>query len=76
MAKDKITDLREHMFMQLERLNDDEITPEQMEIEKERSKCIVGIASQLIQSAKVEVDFVKAYGGDPSSFFGEQKRLG
>ena len=53
--KNKITDLNNHLFAALERLSDEDITPEQLDTEIERSKSIAGIAKIVVASAKVSV---------------------
>ena len=52
MAQNKLSDLNNHLFMQLERLNDDELTEQQTSIEVKKAKAISGIASQIIKSQK------------------------
>lgn len=69
--KNKITDLRNHLFAQIERLNDEDITPEQLEEEIKKSKAIATISKVIVDSAKVEVAFVKANGGTGSGFLPE-----
>lgn len=62
MARNKMEDLRDHLFAQLERLSEEDLTQEEFEKEVKRAEAIKEVASQIIQSAKVEVDFVKATG--------------
>ena len=71
MAQNKIDNVRDHLFMQLERLNDDSLTAEQMEIEIEKAKAVSQVAATLIQTAKVEIDFINAMGvaESQSAFF-------
>lgn len=57
--KNKMTDLRNHLFATLEALQD---TDNPMDIERAKAICQVG--SVLVASAKVEVDFINALGGD------------
>lgn len=59
MAKNKLTDLNNHLFTQLERLNEEGMTDEQVKKEVSRAKAISGIASQVIKSAKVTIDAMK-----------------
>ena len=72
MAKNKLNDLRDHLFAQLERLNDEELTPDEVQLELGKSKAMTGIANSLIETAKVEVDFIKQTGklGSDNPFFG------
>lgn len=48
MAKNKFSDLNDHLFEALERLNDDEYMAEHAEKEIPRARAIVGVASQLV----------------------------
>jgi len=57
--KNKMTDLRNHLFATLEALQD---TDNPMDIDRAKAICQVG--SVLVASAKVEVDFINALGGD------------
>lgn len=55
--KNKIVDLRDHLFATLEALQDPD---KPMDIE--RAKTIAQVAQVVVNSAKTEVDFVKATG--------------
>lgn len=58
MAKNKINDLRDHLFETLESLKDPE-----KPMDLERARVISDVAQTIINSAKVEVDLVKAVSG-------------
>ena len=61
MSRTTLADLRGHLFDTIERLkegNDPEADPKDT-IDLDRAKCIAGVAGQIIQSAKVEVDAMK-----------------
>lgn len=62
--KNKLSDLRNHLFETLEKLQDDE-----KPMDLERAKTIAEVSKVVIDSAKVEVDMVKALGLDKSSEF-------
>lgn len=62
MAKNKISDLRDHLFETLEALKDAD-----KPMELDRAKAIADIAQTIINAAKVEVDLVKAVGGSAPS---------
>jgi hypothetical protein len=62
--KNKIEDLRNHLFATLEALQD---TEKPMEID--RARAIADVAKVIVDSAKVEVEFVKATGDAVSSGF-------
>jgi hypothetical protein len=62
MARNKINDLRDHLFAALERIDNDELTAEQIDAEINKAQAIAQIGSVIIQSAKIEIDFLKAMG--------------
>lgn len=55
MAKNKIQDLRDHLFETIELLKSEE---NKMPIDK--AKAIADIAQVIINTAKVEIDFIRA----------------
>jgi hypothetical protein len=56
MAKNKITDLRDHLFECIELLKDEE--NKSMTVDK--AKAIADISQVIINTAKLEIDFIKA----------------
>lgn len=65
MAKNKMADLRDHLFETIEALKDPK---EPMDLA--RAHAISDVAQTIINAAKVEVDLVKAVGGSaPSNTF-------
>lgn len=62
MANNKLSDLRDHIFMALERLADEDMTAEQVATEVDKAKAIAQLSSAIISSAKVEIDFINATG--------------
>ena len=67
-TKNKMADLRNHLFETIERLTDEE---KPMEIE--RAKAVADVAQTIINSAKVELQFLDlmAKEGDVSGLFRE-----
>lgn len=59
MMKNKLTDLNDHMFAQLERLNDEDLSDEELAVEMERSRAISGISKTIIENAKLALDAEK-----------------
>lgn len=55
MAKNKIQDLRNHLFETIELLKDEE---SKMSIEK--AKAIAEVSQVIINTAKLEIDFIRA----------------
>ena len=65
--KNKMSDLRDHLFLVLEGLTDPD--PDKP-MELERAKAVAEVAQVVINSAKVEVDFLKIRDkAAPSGFF-------
>ena len=59
MARNKIEDLNNHLFEQLERLNDDDLTPEKMELEVKRAKAMSGVTTSIIQAHKLTLSAIR-----------------
>jgi len=51
--KNKLTDLNDHLFAQLERLGDESLDAEKLENEINRSKAISGVADRVIHNASL-----------------------
>jgi hypothetical protein len=64
MAKNKIEDLRDHLFETLEALKDEE-----KPMELDRARAVAEVARVVVDSAKVEVDFLKVTGQMRSTSF-------
>ncbi|WKJ88790.1 hypothetical protein QZJ86_12230 [Methylomonas montana] len=54
--KNKLTDLNDHLFAQLERLGDESLEGEKLKAEIERGKAITGVASQIIANGRLVLD--------------------
>lgn len=53
MMKNTLTDLNNHLFEQLERLNDEDLTQEQLETELKRAEGMSRIATQILQTGEL-----------------------
>ena len=51
--KNPLTDLNNHLFEQLERLNDDELDDAQLDKELRRAEGMTKVATQIIQNAEL-----------------------
>lgn len=56
--KNKLTDLNDHLFMALERLNDEELDAEKIEVEAKRADAIVAVAEQIVRGADLQLKAV------------------
>ena len=59
MPRNKISDLNNHLFAQLEKLNDDELKGENLSTEVQRANAMSSLASQIISSTKLTLDAMK-----------------
>lgn len=53
--KNKLSDLNNHLFAQLERLGEEDLTPEQIEQEAKRGEAIVAVADQIVRNADLQL---------------------
>ena len=60
--KNKLIDLNNHLFAQLERLSDEETVGDKLSEEIERSRAVGGIARSIIDNARLALDAQKALG--------------
>lgn len=51
--KNNLVDLNNHLFEQLERMNDEDLTDEQLEKEIKRTKAMTDIATRIIDNANL-----------------------
>ncbi|MFN3425921.1 MAG: hypothetical protein ACK40C_14600 [Novosphingobium meiothermophilum] len=59
MTKNKLTDLNDHLFAQLERLASEDLTPEQIETEAKRGAVMVAVADQILRGASLQLTAAK-----------------
>ncbi|NMY06374.1 hypothetical protein HBO12_25795 [Pseudomonas sp. WS 5059] len=73
--KNKLSDLRDHLFAQLEAVR--EATDENLAKEVSRAQSVSDISRVLIESAKVEIDYFRHIGGEngASSFIESKPAL-
>lgn len=57
--KNTLVDLNNHLFEQLERLNDEELTGDRLREEITRSKAITSVATQIIDNANTVLEATK-----------------
>lgn len=57
--KNKLTDLNDHLFAQLERLNDESIKGDDLQTEIGRSKAITYVAKSIVENANLQLSAMK-----------------
>lgn len=57
--KNKLIDLNDHLFTQLERLCDEDMTAEQIENEVKRTEAVVSVSQQIVQNADLALKAAK-----------------
>lgn len=69
--KNKLTDLNDHLFAQIERLANEDLTAEQIDAEAKRGQTIVAVADQIIRNAGLQLQAAKLvsdHGNDPAPY--------
>jgi hypothetical protein len=70
--KNQMSDLNDHLFMQMERLGDEGKTPEEIELECRRAVAMVGVADQILRHASLQIQAAKMItdhsGVDPTPY--------
>lgn len=61
MTKNKISDLNDHLFAQLERLSEEDLGAEKIESEVKRTEAIVSVADQISRNADLQLKAAKLY---------------
>jgi hypothetical protein len=57
--KNKLSDLNNHLFAQLERLGEEGLTSEQLEKEAKRAEAIVAVSDQVVKNTAIQLQAVK-----------------
>lgn len=60
--KNKLSDLNDHLFAQLERLGDEVLTAEQIAQEADRAEAIVSVADRIVNNADLQLRAAKLFG--------------
>ncbi|RJE87989.1 hypothetical protein [Paracoccus onubensis] len=59
--KNKLGDLNNHLFAQLERLSEEQMSGEQIEQEVKRTEAIVSVADQIVGNAELQLKAAKLF---------------
>lgn len=59
--KNKLTDLNNHLFAQLERMAEEGMTAEQIDQEAKRAEAIVSVADQITRNADLQLKAAKLF---------------
>lgn len=57
--KNKLSDLNDHLFTQLERLSDEDLSGPALEREVQRSQAIAQMADRIVENARIQLAAVK-----------------
>lgn len=76
MARNKLSDLNDHLFAQIERLNDEDFDDVQIERETKRANALSGLASQIIGTHKIVLDAAKLVANNKNGVKGLPETFG
>lgn len=54
--KNKLSDLNDHLFAQMERLGNEDLEGEELSKEMERTKAVTSVAKEIISNARLVLD--------------------
>lgn len=75
MGKQNLTDLNAYLFEQLERLSDEDMAPDKLEIEIGRAKAVTDIASTVISNATLVMKAAELFDGRMINADAEKPKL-
>ena len=59
--KNKLIDLNNHLFAQLERLSDESLTSEALQAEIQRSQAVTSVAKEIVSNGRLVLDAQKQF---------------
>ena len=59
--KNRLTDLNDHLFAQLERLSDEGLSSEQLAEEVKRANAVVAVSDQIVGTANLSLQAAKLF---------------
>ncbi|MBY5976697.1 hypothetical protein KUV39_08565 [Phaeobacter italicus] len=74
--KNKLSDLNNHLFAQLERLSEENLTSEQIEGEVKRTEAIVSLSDQIVGNADLQLKAAKLFAEHGSAVLPHLPQLG
>lgn len=74
--KNKMANLNDHLFAQLERLSDEDLSLEQIEQEVKRSGALVSIADKITGNAELQLKAAKLYAEHGDKVIGHLPQIG
>jgi hypothetical protein len=74
--RNKLGDLNNHLFAQLERLSDEDLSAEQIEQEVKRAGAMVDVADKITGNAELQLKAAKLYAEHGEKIVGHLPQIG
>lgn len=76
MAKNRVSDLTDHLFAALERLGDESLDADQVATEVSRAEAVVKVADQLVETYDMQLRAAKLYAEHGERVLGHLPAIG
>lgn len=76
MTKNRLSDLNDHLFAQLERLGEEDMSLDKIEAEAKRADAVVAVADQVVRNADLQLRAAKLYAEHGASVLPHLPQIG
>ena len=79
MTKNRLSDLNNHLFAQMERLSDESLPADKLDQENRRAEAMVAVSDQIVRTAALQMQAAKMItdfdGSDPRPYLSQMRNV-